>query len=173
MKNVEGIRHDGDCARAIEGATVQIELALSETHSPVEFLGETIRQLASVLRDVDLDDSSTQGAEVGAQLERLRSDLSRSIEKLQYHDRMVQHLSHVRDYLASIANQLDRDGSFSSDALDDSDEAWEALRLRLRERLISDAQRELFDLVLKAEHAPERSNAKGDDYAAQGSIELF
>ena len=167
---------DGASAKAIEGATVQIELALNDSRAPVEFLGEAIRRMASALQVIEskLSKPPTAGSlELPhAELKALRRDLYASIEKLQFHDRLVQHLSHVRDHLAAIANQIAASGSFDG-AGNAAADAWDDLNARLRQRLISDAQRELFDLVLSSEHAPERSDAKRNDYAAQGSIDLF
>jgi hypothetical protein len=157
---------------------VQIELALSETHAPIEFLGETIRALADILNRMEMDDAGNvvgpDGDRPVDQLAALRSGLCASIEKLQFHDRMVQHLSHVRDYLASIANKLNNESGFNCEDIGSTEEAWADLNSRLRTRLISDAEREMFDLVLGSGKTPNQvAEARKNDYAAQGSIELF
>jgi len=177
MTHANGNHGDDDCVRAIEGATVQIELALSETHAPVEFLGETIRALADILNRMEMDSSGNvvgpEGDRLVDQVAALRSGLCASIEKLQFHDRMVQHLSHIRDYLASIANKLSNETVVNCDDIDGSEESWADLNSRLRTRLISDAEREIFDLVLGSGKTTQVSEARANDYAAQGSIELF
>lgn len=93
------------CARAIESARVQIELALADTHAPVQSLGETIAGLAELLRGIE---PTTTYAEQHA---RLRAGLNSSIEKLQFHDRLVQQLTQVLDSLAAIADRLETDPS--------------------------------------------------------------
>lgn len=165
---------DGAFAKALEGASVQIELALRESHGPVEQLGETVRRLSKMLREHSRQvGSQDAGGSADSELAELRGCLATSIEKLQYHDRMVQHLTHVRDYLAAIANRLDVDDTYHATNAAPSAEDWEALRDRLRERLTSGAQRELFDLVLGESEGAEAQRPTQDDYAAQGSVELF
>jgi hypothetical protein len=87
---------------------------------------------------------------------------------------MVQHLTHVRDYLAAIANQLEANGEVADlDALSASRVDWEELNERIRRRFISESQRELFDLILGAEDAIELAARADRDFVSQGSIELF
>ena len=171
---------DGAFARALEAASAQIELALQESQAPMEYLSETVRRQADMLRDltIELTESTAHSlfaaGTMDRQLENLRSSLRESIEKLQFHDRMVQHLTHVRNFLASLANQLDATGEFRGlESASPTDEDWDELNSRFRKRLISDAQRELLDLILGAEYAAEIVRARDNDYAAQGSIELF
>jgi hypothetical protein len=164
------------CARALTAATVQIELALREAEGPVEQLGELIARLAKVLGEMAGEGGSPSADEQDAQLARLRADLSGGIEKLQFYDRMVQHLSHVREYLSAISNQIAAAAEDRSEELGAAnDEAWEALRARLRKRLISDPQRWLLDLVLPPTEwkRGDPTTETEDTPAAQGSIELF
>lgn len=160
------------CARAITAATMQIELALHEAAEPVEQLGTVIARLAKVLGEIRAERNSDDAA-LDQRLERLRADLSAGIERLQFYDRMVQHLSHVRDYLSAISNHIADGTAIDEETADE--EAWEELRARLRRRLISDPQRWLLDLVLPPrESQRDASAAEAEDLpAAQGSIELF
>lgn len=162
---------ENECARAIEAATVQIELALSETYAPVQELGDVIQNLAVTLGKL----SEKQGTdpEIDDMLKQLRTDLSNCIVKLQFHDRMVQHLTHVRDYLASIANQLLEESNFDPERTSSYVNPWPDLHERIRQRLISDAEREVLDLVLDKGLAAFYSESKRNDFAAQGSIDLF
>lgn len=162
------------CARAITAATMQIELALHEAAEPVERLGESIARLAKILSEVGDDKADT--AALNRRLDELRADLGVGIETLQFYDRMVQHLSHVRDYLSAISNQIaDGSGEIAVDEPAANEEAWEELRARLRKRLISDPQRWLLDLVLPpTEWKRDAPDTEAEDLpAAQGSIELF
>lgn len=163
------------CTRALAAATMQIDLALREAEGPVEELGETIRRLAMFLRDLRLAEDTPGAGKPDPRLEQLRIELNAGIEKLQFYDRMVQHLSHVRDYLSGIANRL-AEGSATTGGRDPvfDHEAWESLRDKLRTRLISEAQRQLLDLMLPPpDSKPETQAAKTDERPAHGSIELF
>ena len=159
------------CARAITAATMQIELALHEAAEPVEQLGHVIARLAKVLGEIR--DEGRSGNGLDQRVERLRADLSAGIEKLQFYDRMVQHLSHVRDYLSAISNHIADGTPIDEETV--SEEAWDELRAHLRRRLISDPQRWLLDLVLPPrEFQRDAPSAETEDLpAAQGSIELF
>lgn len=165
-------RFENESARAIEAATVQIELALSETYAPVQELGDTIQKLSEMLGKLAAPGDEAERAD-GKLLDELRMELSKSIVKLQFHDRMVQHLNHVRDYLASIANQQNEDANFDPERTMTDINPWPNLHARIRERLISDAEREVFDLVLDKGLAAFYSESKRSDFAAQGSIDLF
>jgi hypothetical protein len=63
----------------------------------------------------------------------MRADLLRAITNLQFHDRMTQHLQHVRDYLSGSATHMAE--------LDADEEAWRGLHNRLHDRLLSETQR--------------------------------
>jgi CHAD domain-containing protein len=154
-----------DGARALAAAVTQIEVALREARTPVENLGSLIERMANTF-------ATLRAARADAErrpIEQLQTDLYDSIQQLQFYDRMVQHLTHVQDYLSAVANQF---ASVASS--DNSPEAWDRLREKLRTRLISDAQRQLLDLVLPppAGTAATREAALLDR-ANQGSIELF
>jgi hypothetical protein len=83
----------------------------------------------------------------------------------------------VHDYLTGGADNLARLAS-SADA-DDVQEAaqrWEALRERLFSRLLSDAQRQVLDIVLPPQfwEAANRRSASGRKaHGGPGDIELF
>jgi hypothetical protein len=152
-------------ARALAAAVTQIDVALREARTPVEQLGSLIERMAGTL-----DCLRAESSQLGRQsIEALQSDLYGSIQQLQFYDRMVQHLSHVQDYLSAVADQLASVAVNGDDA-----DAWDELRARLRTRLISDAQRELLDLVLlPAGGVSTTREAALEERARQGSIELF
>jgi hypothetical protein len=181
-------------ASAIAAAATQIELALREAHEPVEDLGLLIGQIAATLGQMRTARRSSAGAsappvtgsapeavgEVDAAIERLEAALHGSIERLQFYDSMVQHLSHVRDYLASVANQLAHGAeahAHSPELRGPADAAaWEKLRHQLRRKLITDAQRELLDLVLPVGAEPGAAPAARPtqpERVATDNIELF
>jgi hypothetical protein len=102
-------------------------------------------------------------------LEQLQTDVFKGIQQLQFYDRLVQHLSHIQDYLIAVANELD---AFKSQP--QAEEFWEALHERLRKRLISDEQRGLLELYLMR-RTPTRVSAQTPrvDYSPPGDLEIF
>ncbi len=173
-------------ASAIAAAATQIELALHEAHEPVEDLGLLIGQISTTLAELREARGRTDAVpgepapgvcEVDAAITRLEAALHGSIERLQFYDSMVQHLSHVRDYLAGVATQLTHAGPGAEPApaaQGPRDAAsWEKLRHQLRTRLLSDSQRELLDLVMPGTRGARPAGEAGASRAADGNVELF
>ena len=152
-------------ARALAAAVTQIDVALREARTPVENLGKVIERVANTfgtLRAAHADDEQQP-------IEQLQADIYDGIQQMQFYDRMVQHLSQVQDYLSAVADRLA--GVATND---DNPDAWDSLRQRLRTRLISDAQRELLDLVLPPPSGEAATRqAALSERASQGSVELF
>jgi hypothetical protein len=175
-------------ASAIAAAATQIELALHEAHEPVEDLGLLIGQISSTLGElreargrvpVDSGEAAPGVTEVDAAIGRLETALHGSIERLQFYDSMVQHLSHVRDYLAGVATQLTvpahaEEPEPAPAARGTRDAAsWDRLRGQLRIRLLSDSQRELLDLVMPATRGARPPGEPAKTAAAADNTELF
>jgi hypothetical protein len=167
--------HNIDAAQATAAAAAQIELAVREVQPAVEQLGALIDHMAGGLgalrtvrpRDADPEAISVFPDEFDRAVTRLQTHVHGSITQLQFYDRLVQHLAHVQDFLAGVAGQL-------ASAGDGADDAWGALRDKLRVRLISQAQRELLDAVLPPpEGAQFNSRQAREEHAAQGTVELF
>jgi hypothetical protein len=164
-----------DAAQAVAAAVAQIELAVREVQPAVEQLGTLIEHLATGLgelravrpRNPDPEAISVFPDESDRVAARLQKDLHGSITQLQFYDRLVQHLSHVQDFLSGTAGQLASVGESEG-------EVWGVLRHKLRSRLISEAQRELLDAVLPPpEGAQFNSRQAREEHAAQGTVELF
>lgn len=152
--------NDPDAAQSLFAAIAQMGLVLSESQAPVAALGAVLTRLAETV---------TAAAAGSASLQQLHADVFNGIQQLQFYDRLVQHLSHIQDYLIGIANELDSTRSHTR-----TQETWEALHAKLRQRLISDEQRVLFDLFLAPDTAIRVSaRAMRSDHSAPGSLEMF
>ena len=101
----------------------------------------------------------------------LQAQLTSAIQQLQFYDRMFQHLTQVHDYLMSVAERM---GSLAdADAgleLPTAQSPWERLRAKFYTRLLTEPQRQLFDLMLPPAAG---SCPPMRERAALGSIELF
>jgi len=177
-----------EATQSISAIAMQIDLALREAEAPMERLAETVARIGatlaalspgrgeSTLGDLDLSVELRVGRDASA----LQDDYYRAVEDLQCHDRMVQHLGHLRDYLSGVSGLLarevgDGDEIPATAALGHGFEPWEALREQLFQRLISDAQRQFLQMVLPARTRERRitSTTLAASHAAPGSIDLF
>ena len=113
-----------EAARALNAAAEQIGLALRESQPQVEQLGEALHELAAALARPAGSDN-VDAAELAAIMRR-------AVTRLQFYDRMTQHLSHVQDYLSRSAHQI---GSPEPTG------GWTGVHQQLSERLLSDTQR--------------------------------
>jgi hypothetical protein len=138
-----------DLACAAATAAALIELALGESQRPVGQLGEALSRVSAAL---------SAGNPPAA------ADLGVCVECLQFHDRMVQQLSQVRDLLAAVA------ASGSIEATPGGRQSWPVLMENLRARFTSESHRILFNLLMPdaegVSHAPSL-------HASEGSVELF
>lgn len=138
-----------DLACAAATAAALIELALSESQRPIEELGEALSRI---------------NAAVSAAAPPSARDLHACIERLQFHDRMTQQLSQVRDLLSTIA------AVGSAATAPGGRQSWPVLLENLRSRFTSESHRILFNLLMPDEaglsHAP-------SVHASEGSVELF
>ena len=132
----------GELARAAATAAALLDLAIHESLAPVETLGRALSHIAA---------ASGPAAE-------LCTKLAVCIESLQFHDRMVQQLTQVRDLLA---------GAAAAHPLAADPCGWPVLRERLR----------AHDTV--GCDATDRSALRPDDYgslwmrAEEDTVELF
>ena len=138
-----------DLACAAATAAALIELALSESQRPVAQLGGALSRVS---------------AAVSAGNPPAAADLGVCVECLQFHDRMVQQLSQVRDLLSAVA------ASGSIEATPGGRQSWPVLMENLRARFTSESHRILFNLLMPdaegVSHAPSL-------HASEGSVELF
>jgi len=173
---------NGNAARAIAAATAQIDLALREAHQPVDTLGRTLERIAEHMQELRKQFlthaqhcGDAQGMlEMDLAVEALSAQMAVAIQNMQFFDRMFQHLTHVHDYLTGGADNLASVATTTSAAdVEDAAKRWETLRERLFTRLLSDAQRQVLDIVLPPQFWQARRNSSKVAHAGPGDIELF
>lgn len=113
-----------EAARALNAAAEQIGLALRESQPQVEHLGDSLHQLAAAL--------AHSAGTVDSKAAELAALMRRAVMRLQFYDRMTQHLSHVQDYLSRSAHQMGRP---------EPEAGWTGVHRQLSDRLLSDTQR--------------------------------
>ncbi len=132
-----------ELVRSAETCAALIELAISESQRPVEMLAQALRRICA----------ATSAGE-----RPLPADIAACVESLQFHDRMIQQLAHVRDLLAGAAAPAPQDR-----------QGWPALREALRSRFTCESHRLLFNLLMPGEAGQGHIQLRADE----GSVELF
>jgi len=146
-------RAEADLNSAIEAAAALIALAMHESLTPVGELSSSLARVAGIL------------GSSSSELDRatLTRELSICVESLQFHDRLMQQLTQVRNLLASIAAD-----TLPIAAVDP--ESWLVLVENLRARFTSDSHRILFNLLLPVSGGQMTAPSL---HANEGSVELF
>ena len=143
-----------DPTSAIQAAAALIALAMHESQIPVVELGGALTRLAGKLHD--------DAADVRIDKETFAREVSVCIESLQFHDRLMQQLTQVRNLLASLeAETLPASADQKS---------WNVLVENIRSRFTSDSHRILFNLLLPVSGVAMTAPSL---HANEGSIELF
>lgn len=167
----------------------QMDLALLEAEGPAERLGETVARMGAAFaamgsNQLTAPTTATSDLDLSVDMPvdwvllQLRKDFACAIEDLQFHDRMVQHLSHLSNHLtgaAALLSDVLLSNGTDSEEQGDVAEAWDGLRRRLFGRLISDTQRQFLQMVLPATSAEKRitNEQVGGERSPPGSVELF
>jgi hypothetical protein len=149
-------------ATPVEAAAALIQLSLHESNSPVEDLSAALARMAEVLR-------RPAGADANLDREQLQRDLAVCVESMQFHDRLTQQLTQVRNLLATLAfSEVPTD--VAGRTLEGDPHNWLVLLENLRARFTSDSHRILFNLLLP--DSGERTTVAAL-HANEGSVELF
>src|SRR6185437_15225866 len=122
----------------VEAAAALIELSLHESNGPVEDLSGALALMAQLVQSPPGNSAGTADRPLDrAQLAR---DVAICVESLQFHDRLTQQLTQVRNLLATLAFSevpTDRAGR----PLEGDPHNWLVLLENLRARFTSDSHR--------------------------------
>jgi hypothetical protein len=152
--------------------SAQLEAAMHETDAPAATLVETAHAMSSATETLakSLFDFGSSPARVFQDLMVLHDDMharaTKSATAIQFHDRLVQCLTHVSSSLAYVAEFVSGGGAKS--AAD-----WDKLRDRIRSQLSMEGERQVFDLLSGAPvpNAPRDGAGQGEEESSK--VELF
>jgi hypothetical protein len=161
---LRALRTRAEPATPVEAAAALIELSLHESNGPVEELSRALGRMARLV----------QGQPAGRGINQqdraqLAQDVAICIESLQFHDRLTQQLTQVRNLLATLVFS-DVPTDIAGRPLDGNPHNWQVLLENLRARFTSDSHRILFNLLLPGSGARTSVPAL---HANEGSVELF
>ena len=151
---LRALRSRAEPPSPVEAAAALIELALHESNGPVEDLGGALTRLALLVSPEPGDGGAAADPQLREQVAR---EVAVCIESLQFHDRLTQQLTQVRNILATLVLKGDQHN-------------WQVLLENLRARFTSDSHRILFNLLLPGTGARNSVTAL---HANEGSVELF
>jgi hypothetical protein len=149
--------------QAVTVAAAQISLVLQEAQPSVEQLGASVSRMIVTLGSRGHGPGALAGLSATA-IAELQRDAARATVTLQFYDRMTQNLSHLQDYLASVATLLAKSSAARDGAAGEPcrhSPEWLALREGLLRRLVPDAQQPPAHGI---ERAPQ---------SCMGAVELF
>jgi hypothetical protein len=162
----------------LELGAAQLESAMKDSDARVESLTGAINHVverATLLRGLvaELPAGGDAGArEVAAQLATLGAELEldarQAVVAMQFYDKLIQRITHVRDGLAIPAETIEA-------APHDRSAAWEQLLERVRGRYSMVEERVLFDFLIRGTGPREMMQALTDLQGASrpGELELF
>ncbi len=164
---LRALRTRAEPATPVEAAAALIELCLHESNGPMEELGAALARMAQLVQGGG--GASAGAADLQAHRALLAKEVAVCIESLQFHDRLAQQLTQVRNLLATLAfSDVPTDPAGRSREGDPHN--WLALLENLRGRFTSDSHRILFNLLLPGVGG--RTNLPAL-HANEGSVELF
>jgi hypothetical protein len=133
-------------ASVLELVAMQLEIAMQQAAARVDELSGSIAALSAM--------ASRSGSP------DLVAETRRALTAMQFHDQLVQRVTHVRQALGDLSEELSTGGTTD----------WRALVSRMRSHYTMEDERRLFDLVL-GDVSGARSSR--EDEALPGSTELF
>jgi hypothetical protein len=154
----EGLR------RFLDLGVAQLDAAIRESDGQVGGLSEALTLLATELQGC----GRTAGGPAAASLEVLDGHVRAAMRGMQFYDKLIQRLTHVRDGLAIPADAMAAGGS---EAAND----WGAILTEVRSRYSMVEERVLFDFMMRGLSATEMIEALRSmrDAAVPGELELF
>jgi hypothetical protein len=135
----------------LELGAAQLDAAVRESDARVDVLAATIGMLASDACDLkklmrhSIADSASAPADLQAQVQRLAEAIDQqaqvAITALQFYDKLIQRLTHVRDGLAIPADSAAGAAAYEASS-------WDKLLEQVRARYSTVEERVLFDFMM-------------------------
>jgi hypothetical protein len=140
----------------------QLDAAVRESDAQVDKIAQS---LAAIATDMQQFDSSANSAELVASV---RASVAAAVKALQFYDKLVQRLTHVRSGLAIPA-----DATADAGAANNVD--WNNILDQVRARYSMVEERVLFDFMMRGLRAEQMLKALQSlrEASAPGELELF
>jgi hypothetical protein len=163
--------------RFLELGAAQLDAAIRESDSRVDKLAAAVSGVATDARELQLQTRALDSA--GAQLEQVRARIRQlssqldahvqaTVTSLQFYDKLIQRLTHVRDGLAIPSD-------CAASATDPGGADWDDMLEQVRSRYSMVEERVLFDFMMRGLSADQMLKALTGLRAAAspGELEVF
>jgi hypothetical protein len=172
------VRFAGELRRFLELGAAQLDAAIRESDARVDKLATAVTAVATDARELEVQlqalDCGSPGElqQVRERIRQLAAQLDAHVQgtvtSLQFYDKLIQRLTHVRDGLA-----IPSDSTFSS--LDPTRSDWNSMLEQVRSRYSMVEERVLFDFMMRGLSANQMLKALTGlrAAAAPGELEVF
>jgi hypothetical protein len=173
----QGVRFAAEMRRFLELGAAQLDAAIRESDSRVDKLAGAVTAVATDARELEtsvraLDSPNAEESERARQrisqlTDALVAHVQATITSLQFYDKLIQRLTHVRDGLAIPSDSTAHGVDKSSD--------WSAMLEQVRSRYSMVEERVLFDFMMRGLSADQMLKAltglRGT--TSPGELEVF
>jgi hypothetical protein len=143
-------------AAVLELVAMQLEVAMQNAAAQAERLSVSVAEFTAIGARLRAANDSALTAHAKA----IEEEAGRAMMAMQFHDQLTQRVTHVRNALGNVHDELLSGGTTD----------WSELVHKMRSHYTMEDERRLFDLVLWAfPGAP----VPRDEEALQSSVELF
>ncbi len=147
-------------AAVLELVAMQLEVAMQNAAAQAETLSQSVAEFSAIGGRLRERANAAKDAELTAQVDAIAEQAQRAMMAMQFHDQLTQRVTHVRDALGDVHDELLADGTPD----------WNALVSKMRAHYTMEDERRLFDLVLWAFPG---AQDKREEEALPSSVELF
>jgi hypothetical protein len=172
-----GTRFAGELRRFLELGAAQLDAAMRESDSRVDKLAGAVTSVATDARELEMQLRGLDSTDPAEQLkarqrirqltEALAAHVQSTITSLQFYDKLIQRLTHVRDGLAIPSDSAVNGDPAAAD--------WSAMLEQVRSRYSMVEERVLFDFMMRGLSADQMLKAltglRGT--ASPGELEVF
>jgi hypothetical protein len=143
-------------AAVLELVAMQLEVAMQSAAAQAERLSTSVAEFTAIGARM----RATQDATLTAHAAAIDQEAQRAMIAMQYHDQLAQRVTHVREALGDVHDEL----------LSGNSPDWTELVRKMRSHYTMEDERRLFDLVVWA--FPNTTTPR-DEEALPSSVELF
>jgi hypothetical protein len=172
------IRFAGELRRFLELGAAQLDAAIRESDARVDKLATAVTAVATDARDLETQVQALDGSDaavvqqarqrIKTLVAKLDQDVAATVTSLQFYDKLIQRLTHVRDGLA-----IPSDSTVT--AQDPARSDWNSMLEQVRSRYSMVEERVLFDFMMRGLSADQMLKALTGlrAAAAPGELEVF
>jgi hypothetical protein len=147
-------------AAVLELVAMQLEVAMQNAAAQAERLSESVAEFTAISARLRERVRTANDPSLAAHAAAIEAEALRAMMAMQFHDQLAQRVTHVRDALGDVHDELL--------AGDESD--WAALVKKMRAHYTMEDERRLFDMVLGTVAGVAQTQ---EQEALPSSVELF